>query len=420
MDEFLAEAQARCDPRDHALLNELVLGTLRWKKRIDHVLASAANRPFSEIERPLHSPLRVAAYQLLFLDRVPDHAVVHEAVELAHHVTHRGGASFANAVLRRVARSRSLKAWPVDEADPVRRMAIEWSHPELLIARWLERFGPQRTRALVEANNSQKPVHLLAFGDRGGRERLAESMIDEGLELTASGLSRFGLVVRQGNPVATEAFARGDAYVQDEASQVAALLPPPRPGERIFDAAAAPGGKTFALIAAQPDVACTMADVSLARLQRIRENLQRLERRVPLLAADAARPPFGESFDRVLLDLPCSGTGTLRKHPELKWRVSEAEIERLARQGLGLLEGAANSVAPGGLLVAITCSLEEEENEGVAHRFLGRRSDFRRLSASELKSPRSDDVEVGEGFWRLFTAADHDGFTVQVLARGAE
>ena len=417
-DAFLDSALARFDERDQALLRELVLGSLRWLRRLDHVISAASSRRFEEIEPALHAPLRIATYQLLLLDRVPAHAAVSEAVEQAHQVTHRGGASFVNGVLRRIARAPRLDAWPVRESDRVRRLGIELSHPDFLVARWLARFGTARTLDLLNANNRQKPLQLLAFRDRGGRELLAEALIDEGLEVEPAALSPLGLTVRRGNPLATAAFRRGDFYVQDAASQAAALVPPPRPGERVLDAAAAPGGKAFALLAWEPRVRVLLGDVAPARAAIVRDNLRRLGRPLPLHVADAAAPAAAGPFDRVVLDLPCSGTGTLRRHPELKWRISEGEIGRLSAQALRLLDGVAPLVAPGGLLVAITCSLEAEENEDVVDRFLAARSGFAPAPlAAELPPPLDRGVEA-PGLWRVLTGGDHDGFTVQVLRRG--
>ena len=416
-DSFLDSALPRFDERDQGLLRELVMGSLRWLRRLDHVIESASNRSLRQIEAPLHAPLRVAAYQLLFLDRVPAHAAVHEAVEQAHQLTHRGGASFVNGVLRTIARAPRLEEWPVSEADPVRRLGIEKSHPDFLVARWLERFGRRRAIALLDANNRAKPLHLLAFRDRGGRELLAEQLIDEGLEVEPASLSPLGLIVRRGNPFAAAAFQRGDCYVQDEASQAAALIPPPRAGETVLDAAAAPGGKSFSLLAAEPRVRIAMSDVALSRANVLRTNLRRLRRRLPLAVADAGAPPFARQFDRVVLDLPCTGTGTLRRHPEIKWRISEEEIGRLSRQALRLLAGAAELVAPGGLLVAITCSLEKEENEEVIARF---RETQPALSPLPLEALLEDPVAAsvtGPGAWRVLTGGDHDGFTVHVLAK---
>lgn len=416
-DTLLAAAATRFDDRDQRLLRELVLGTLRWLRRIDYVIERASERPIGEVQPELHAVLRVAAFQLLLLDRVPAHAAVSEAVDEALARSHRGAASFVNAVLRRIARSPGIDAWPVEETDPVRRLAIEASHPDLLVRRWLDRLGEERTRALLEANNRPKPVHLLAFRDRGGRELLAERLIDEGLEVEACRLSPVGLTVREGNPFTTEAFARGDFYVQDEAAQAAALLPRPRPDERILDAAAAPGGKGLALLALEPDVRVVAADAALDRVERLVTNLRRLRRPLPTVLADAARSPFAARFDRVVVDYPCSGTGTLRKHPELRWRFGLRELGRLADQALALVSGAAATVAPGGLLVAISCSLEPEENEQMIERFHRAVPGFAPIELAERDEPWSGSAELAPGFWRLPTALEHDGFTVQVLRR---
>ena len=419
---FLDSALARFDERDQRLLHELVMGSLRWLRRLDHVIAAASSRRFDQIEAALHAPLRVATYQLLFLERVPAHAAVNEAVEQANLLTHRGGASFVNGVLRSIARAPRLEDWPVDEADPVRRLAIEMSHPDLLVRRWIERFGWRRTVELLTANNQPKPYQILAFRDRGGRELLAEELIDQGLEVEAATLSPLGLTVRRGNPLTTPAFARGDLYVQDEASQAAALIPPPRPGETVFDAAAAPGGKSFALLAWEPDIAVTLSDVSLARVTLLRDNIRRLRRDMPILVGDAGLPPFpaGKQFDRVILDLPCTGTGTLRRHPELKWRISEGEIGRLSRQALRLLHGGAPLVAPGGHLIAITCSLEEEENEAVVARFLATDPGFVPVElGGMLENPAGTGV-LAPGMWRILTGGDHDGFSVHVLRKALQ
>ena len=414
---FLDSALARCDERDRPLLRELALGTLRWLRRLDHVITVASHRRFEAIEPALRAPLRVAAYQLLFMDRVPAHAAVNEGVEHARRLTHRGGASFTNGVLRRIARAPRLDAWPVEDSEPCRRLAIEKSHPDFLVERWTKRYGHRGAGALLEANNRPKSLQLLAFRDLGGRELLAEALIDEGVELEPSAIAPLGLTVRAGNPLHSEAFRRGQFYVQDEASQAAALIPTPRPGERVLDAAAAPGGKSFSLIAVEPSIEVIMADVSAARLFLVRSNLDRLGRRFPVVAADAGRPPLESSFDRVILDLPCTGTGTLRKCPELKWRISEDEIGRLSRQSLRLLEGMAPLVVPEGYLIAITCSLEPEENEHVVQTFLERHGEFSLLPLEdEIAYPLEGWID-GPGCWRMLPAGDHDGFTVHALVR---
>jgi 16S rRNA (cytosine967-C5)-methyltransferase len=246
---------------------------------------------------------------------------------------------------------------------------------------------------------------------------LAESLIDEGCEVEASSLSPLGLKVRSGAPLETAAYRRGDFYVQDEAAQAASLLPPPQPGERILDVASAPGGKSFALEAFEPTVRCVLADASTERLAVLRGNLRRLGRAGAVVAADARRPPFRERYDRVVVDAPCSGTGTLRKHPELKWRLSPPEVSRLAAQAESLVLASSELVRPGGTLAVITCSLLVEENERVIERFLAKRPEFRPLDMRTSIVGATAQRVVAPGLWRVWTGADHDGFTTSVMVR---
>ncbi|MCZ6508292.1 MAG: hypothetical protein O7A04_09645 [Acidobacteria bacterium] len=421
VDALLGAEQKELEHRDRALLHELVLGTLRWLRRLDNVIQAASDRPLSRIDGALLGPLRVGTYQLLFLDRMPAYAAVDEAVRLARSRTHRGGANFVNAVLRRVSRDRALDSWPVAESDAVRRLAIEWSHPDFLVERWHRRLGDAATRSLLEANNRPKPLHLLAFRDRGGREALGDRLRDEGCTVELSDIAPLGLKVTKGSPLGGEAFREGDFYVQDEASQVSALLPMPSPGERILDVAAAPGGKSFALLAVEPDLDLTLADISLSRLCTVRRNLLRLKRKSRLLVTDGARSAVDSRFDRVIVDLPCSGTGTLRRHPELKWRLSEAEISRLSREARRLVAGAARLVGSGGRLIVISCSLEDDENDAAVAPLLGGELAREPLPLEQVRllpsaAPLAGLVEKS-GVWRLWTADDHDGFTVHVFAR---
>lgn len=403
--------------RDQALLREIVLGTLRWLKRLDQVVLRASGRTFEQIHPALLPVLRVAAYQLLFLDRVPPHAVVSEAVDEALRRSHRGAAGFVNAVLRKIAARPELEAWPIVATDPVERLAIETSHPELLVRRWLSRYGEAETRDLLESNNRPKPMHLLAFRARGGRDLLQSRLLAEGIEAEPSRLSELGLIVRSGTALRSAAFAAGEFYVQDEVAQLVANLPAPRRAERVLDATAAPGGKGLALLAAEPEINLVAADLSLPRIAALVANHRRLQTRASILAADAAHPPFVAAFDRVVVDYPCSGTGTLRKHPELKWRWSQSELDRLARQAVGMLRGASKAVAPLGKLVAISCSLEVEENETVGDTFLAEAPDFRRSVEIAGVSGAALEARCGPGIFRFRTAGEHDGFTLQLFQR---
>lgn len=417
VDGLLARAGTGLDERDRRLLAELVYGTLRWLHRLDHVIAAAAERPLASIDPALLAPLRVGALQLVELDRVPAHAAVSQAVDEIRRRGSRGAAGFANAVLRRIARHPRWQEWPVELADPVARLAIEGSHPAPLVERWWRRFGEARARSMVAAGNGSRALHLLAFADRGGRVALAGALAEEGIATRPSAVSPLGVVVESGQPLRSRAFARGDFYVQDEASQAAALVPPPRAGERVLDAAAAPGGKGLALLAAQPETHVVFADPSLARLRRLDENLARLARRSPRTVADAARPPWAPAFDRVVLDAPCTGTGTLRRHPELRWRFALDELERLAAASERMLRELVAALAPGGVLTFVTCSVEREENEDVVARVLAAEPRLEPLPFGEVALPPGDQVDLAAGSWRLLPGGGHDGFTVHAMRR---
>lgn len=419
-ESLLARAGSSFDARDRRLLHELVYGSLRWKLRLEHVLERASGRSWAQFDTRTRAPLLVGACQLLALDRIPAHAAVDAAVRDTRRRAGARSAGFVNAVLRRIAAGGGLEAWPVEEADPVRRLAIEHSHPPDLVARWIDQFGYEQARAMLAADNGPRSMHLLAFRHRGGRDALRAQLAAEGVatqpgELAGGALD--ALVVEQGAALGSAAFERGDFYVQDQASQAAARVPPPVPGERILDAAAAPGGKGLSLLAADAAARVVFADLSGARLARLKQNLARLGVDRPVVAADAALPPWRPaSFDRVVLDAPCSGTGTLRRHPELRWRFRVSELERLADEALAMLVALAPTVRPGGLLVHITCSVEPEENERVASRFLEARADFL------AQEPEGDDpvMRAGRresGPWRLLPGAGHDGFTVSVFRR---
>jgi 16S rRNA (cytosine967-C5)-methyltransferase len=411
------ESARLADERDRRLLGELAYGVLRWKLRLERILERASGRSLTAIDPALRWVLAVAAVQIFYLDRVPAHAAVSEAVDEARRRGGAPGAGFANAVLRKLAASPRLADWPVEERDPVRRRAIESSHPVALVERWLDRFGAEATDRVLAADNAPRELHLLAFADRGGPSSLAAALAGEGVETAPGTIAAQALRVVAGNPLAGAAFARGDFYVQDQASQAAACVPAPAPGERVLDAAAAPGGKGLAILAREPAARVLFADRALDRGLVLRDNARRLGRDLPFAVADAARGAFAEgAFDRVVLDAPCTGTGTLRRHPELRWRFGGAELARLAERGLRMLLGVCDAVAPGGRLVHVTCSIEAEENEEVVTRFRAARPEFVQDPLDE-PSLETSAGRRGEGRWRVLPDPAHDGFSVAVLRR---
>ena len=419
VDRFLRDAESDLESLDRNLLYQLTLGTLRWLRRLDDVIENASGRKMEQIDRSLKSPLRIGSYEILFLDRVPTYASVNEAVEEASRRSHKRGGAFVNAVLRKITRRPKLSQWPIKKSDPLERLAIETSHPDLLVSSWIRQYGMLRTRELLDINNQRKPLHLLTFKDRGNGPRAQAELVESGVMTSVSEISKQGLIVSKGDPFSSQAFERGDLYGQDEASQAAALIPRPEPGERILDLAAAPGGKSFSLLASEPTLSVVTSDRNLGRLLMLKENCERLGRSTRSLVADGAWPPFGSYFDRVVVDLPCSGTGTLRKHPELKWRIEPSEIRRLCEQGRRILSGAAELPRPDGLLVVITCSLEEEESVGVVEWLIEESGNYDLVELEKMDLGAPPEYIEGPGFWRVLPADHHDGMTVHVLRRNA-
>ncbi len=415
-DVLRARAGAALDERDRAFLHRLTTEVLRWLRRIDDVLARVGGRPIHGIDARLLGPLRIGAAQLLYFGRVPAHAAVSTSVDLAGRRT-RPGARFVNALLRKVASSGGLDAFPVVADDPIERLALETSHRRFTVGRWVDEFGLERARRALEASNRDRPASLLAVRGRGERDRLLAELDGRGVSARASSLSPLGLLIEGDPGAAGPLLESGELHPQDEASQCAALVPPPEPGERVLDAAASPGGKTLSLLAWEPGLRVTAADAEVSRLDRLASNRRRSGASFGVVGADARFPAFGASFDRVLADLPCSGSGTFRKHPELKWRMSERELGRLAAQGVAMLDGLAGLVRPGGRLVVATCSLEPEENRDQVRHFLERHPDFE-LEDADRDLPESLRRGLdGSGAWRLLPGGHHDGFTVHVLGR---
>ena len=371
------------DDRDRGLLFELAAGTLRWRGELDAVLVACMTRPLAEIDSPVRTLLRLGAYQLLHLDRIPPHAVVHESVELARALGHSRATGFVNAVLRRLARGRPANALPRRPKDTDTRerqiayLAKTLSHPAWLAERWLDRFGFAAAEAWCRFNNETPAVTLAPTG------RLSEPDLIAAIDAAGLGAERarwvtdaFQLSSSAGGRL-PDALANAVA-VQDEGSQIVAHAVRAAAGERVLDACAAPGGKTVVMARDMGRHGTLVAsDARAARLGVLRGLLARADVRAAVLQLDASRPfPFGDVFDAVLLDAPCSGLGTLRRDPDLKWSRQPDDLPQLAATQRAMLAHAAAVVRPGGRLVYATCSSEPEENEAVVHAFLDAHRDF--------------------------------------------
>jgi 16S rRNA (cytosine967-C5)-methyltransferase len=382
------------DERDRALAGEIAAGTLRWQGAFDHVVAVFAGRPIVRLDPDVLDILRMTAFQLLHLDRVPASAAVNDAVSLTRKAGKTSAAGLVNAVLRRISRERArlpLPPRPLDDGRD-RRGSLDYlsttlSHPEWLVARWLERYGLDNAEAWARFDNEPAALTVRANTLKTSRDALAAALAEQGIVTEPTRFAPQGLVVRSGNPLLTPLAADGVFFVQDESSQLVAHLTAARPGERILDACAAPGGKTTAMAAAMANRGLVVAtDVRGRRVDLLHRTVRRAgASSVAVVRADASVAlPFASPFDCVLLDVPCSGLGTLRRDPDIRWRRQEADLDRLAIAQDQMLGHVARVVAPGGRLIYATCSSEPDENEGVVHRFLQQNPAFQPAPAALL------------------------------------
>jgi 16S rRNA (cytosine967-C5)-methyltransferase len=387
---------------DRAFITELVYGVLRRRGYLDWVIARFTTHSGRRQSIKLKNLLRLGAYQILFLDRVPPSAAVNESVRLAKTLGEGAVAGFVNAVLRAMTRAGTIPL-PDPAADPILHLSVQYSHPEWLVSRWLARLGPERTAALCAANNEIPPVTVRVNLLRTTREALAAELSRAGIEVAACLISPSGLMLR-GVSHLTElpSYERGEFYVQDEAAQLVGRAVDPKAGDRILDACAAPGGKSCHLAELMGDRGeITAADSSAKRQERIVENAHRLGlASIRPVVADLT----GDSsalgltpYDRILVDAPCSGLGILRRNPEAKWYRTENVIGRMADLQLKILAKAGMLLKPGGVLVYSTCTTEPEENESVIGDFLSRYPGFRLESLRPLW-PESPELVTREGY----------------------
>lgn len=365
--------------KQRAQITGLVYGVTRRRLTLDWLIERFSTRPLDRLTPELHVILRLALYQILYLDAVPDYAAVSEAVDAARGRVHEGAARFANAVLRAALRAKAGLPWP-PESDLVEHLAVVHSHPRWLVARWLKHLGRQKTAELCATNNVPSPITVRANRLKLTRDELLEHFRTDGVEATA--LDDAALRIEDPGPIdALDTYQRGEFYVQDRTAMRAARLLDPQPGEAVLDLCAAPGGKTGHCAELMGDTGRIVAcDLDEHRLDRLRENMARLGIRCVEPARCDARhlpeliPPG--SFDRVLLDAPCSNTGVLRRRVDARWRLSEADIAAFGARQAELLDVAALMCKPGGILVYSTCSIEPEENELVVRGFLSRHGEF--------------------------------------------
>ncbi|MFP5206130.1 MAG: transcription antitermination factor NusB [Acidobacteriota bacterium] len=410
---------------DRNLATTLVLGVLRWQMRLDEAIRSHLAKPDAKLDAEARIALRLGVFQLLFLERIPAHAAIDESVELTKRAGHRFAAGMVNAVLRQISRSE-LSEHRLDEASAVR------THPAWMVERWERCYGADAAGAIC-AHGQRQPRLSLRLMDAGVEGELAAA----GIRLAPGELLAAARTVLAGDATATPAVREGRARIQDEGSQLVgemAACPVPKAGPRrmrILDACAAPGGKTLILAERQPEARIVACEASPQRLAALQKRVAALGGRIECRLADAAAPMEPAVFDLALADVPCSGTGTLGRNPEIRYRLSAEDLPRQAERQRAILRAALNAARPGGRVVYSTCSLEPEENEQVVAAALAENANVRQVPAAEaLRALRSQGILTDAGAERLAPCVTPqgalrllpglfgtDGFFVAVLER---
>ena len=402
------------DDRDRALATDIAVGTVRWRATLDHLIAQGAKRALDRLDDEVVDILRISVYQLLHLTRVPASAVVDDAVSLTKKIGKKSASGLVNAVLRATSRSRASLPLPPRPDDTSNRvtvldyLSITLSHPRWLVERWLDRVGFERTEAWLTFNNSPAPLTLRVVRGRMTRDALLSIFSETEIEAHAAQWAPDGIVIDRGN-LRDEA-ERGEFIVQDEASQIVALLAGDSPGPLVLDTCASPGGKATAIADSLQEghrlVACDLRDRRIALLQRTIANTGATN--IRLVQANAARPlPFRPQFSTVFVDAPCSGLGTLRRDPDIRWRRTAADLPALAATQSTMLAHAAAVVQPGGRLVYATCSSEPEENELIVADFLAHHPTFSPVSPTTVHGAIVSDLVDANGHLR--TEPDRHG-----------
>ena len=423
---------------DRALATELVMGVLRWRSRLDQAIAAAAARPLTKLDLEVLTALRLSTYQLRYLSRIPAHAAVHDSVELTKRAKKLSAAPFVNAVSRKLAAMEGQEELPprllqlspcgelsessgVAEATEVASFfSREYAHPQWLVARWVRDYGIAPTH-LICRHNQRIPntVLRLDHSDMGVELELQ----GEGIELAPGAVMSTARVITKGDIPRTRAFQQGRVFIQDEASQLVAALV--GTGSRLLDCCAAPGGKTAALAARNPTAEIIAAELHPHRAELLRKRVRAAN--VQVIQADALNLPTSGAFDRVLADVPCSGTGTLSRNPEIKWRLQPEDLGDLHHKQVAILRAALRQLAPGGRAVYATCSLEREENEAVIEEVLREennlalrdcRQELQRLrSSGELLWPDLDSLLSGQFLRTIPGLQPCDGFFAAMIER---
>jgi 16S rRNA (cytosine967-C5)-methyltransferase len=407
--------------QDKRLITNIVYGTLRMRGRLDWIIEHFYRGNFLSMNTGIKNILRTGLFQLLFTERIPDFAIVNEAVEITKKM-HPAGSGLVNAILRNAIRTKDKITYPQMEKDPAFHISVFHSHPLWLVKKWIETFDAEETAALCKANNEIPPTTVRVNSLKASRGKIIEELSKIGFVVETTPFSSDGLIISNAPmPVReTASYTAGHIQVQDEASQLIARLADPKPGESILDMCAGVGGKATHLAALMNNHGrITALDISEKKIESLKKNIQRLgvtivDARVGDAGMDLGKD-FYESFDKVLVDAPCSGLGTLRRNPEIKWRILPKDVKKCSDLQNEILENAISYLKTGGVLIYSTCTIAPEENEEVIESFINRHQNFTCISPpASTQSCFADD----QGYFRSYPHRHGtDGFFGAVLVK---
>jgi 16S rRNA (cytosine967-C5)-methyltransferase len=401
----------------------LTYGVLRWRLKLDWAIRHFSKIPFEKIELATLNILRLGLYQIQFLSRTPSSAAVNESVELAKKIRGSGGAGFVNAMLRSIIRQKEMVRYPDIKKDSALHISILQSYPLWLVRRWVKEMGVEETMKVCTINNQISPLTLRTNTLKMSREDLIEKLRAKGVMSFPTQFSEEGIVLNNPPPISELPFLKEGFYIiQDEASQLVTTLLDPKPGERILDVCAAPGGKTTHIAQRMRDEGEIYAlDLTKGKLAMIEEGCHRLGIKiVKTMKGDGAQSlsfPEGLKFDRILADVPCSGFGTLQRNPDLKWKKGEEDLKRLSELQSSILRNISSYLKDGGALVYSTCTVFHEENEDVVERFLNEYPNFRLYQIDKIL-PKKCHSFIKNGYFKTFPPREGmDGFFVARLVK---
>jgi len=409
LDDAVQKWEAQVEERDRAMLRQLCFGSCRWFHQLDGLIRPLLKKPFKSRDTDLYGLLLGGAYQLLHM-RVPDHAAINESVAATRAMDKSWASGLVNGVLRNLARNQSALL----DALPPHALS---AHPKWLYQR-VEQAWPEQAAAILASNNQQPPMTLRVNLQKLARDEWLQKASAQGVAASACEISDSGVTLT--HPASIErvpGFRDGEVSVQDESAQLCALLLACAPGDQVLDACAAPGGKTGHLLERFPGIRLTAMDAQASRLQRITENLDRLQLPAKVICGDASDPAGdwrGSLFDYIIVDAPCSGSGVIRRHPDIKILRKPEQITSLCTQQAAILDGLWSCLRPGGQLLYITCSILPEENEHIVAAFIARTLDVRALPLVVdwgLATPHGRQIlpqpDRGDGFFYALLEKTH-------------